>query len=106
MSRPAWDAWIEMCYCRYLPIFADGRVPHGTRGLKCWQLELLCQLSASRPAWDAWIEMSYSNALSTRSSPSRPAWDAWIEIAKILQIMNLLESRPAWDAWIEIRTNR
>ena len=57
MSRPAWDAWIEIPFsARELPSPA-GRVPHGTRGLKsradCWTFGA----PWSRPAWDAWIEI-------------------------------------------------
>ena len=57
MSRPAWDAWIE--------------IDLSVRPLR--------KVVSSRPAWDAWIEI-YSIASLVPSSMSRPAWDAWIEI--------------------------
>ena len=57
MSRPAWDAWIEM-----------GLTPY-----EWWE-------SGSRPAWDAWIEIKVLVKHGARHLASRPAWDAWIEI--------------------------
>ena len=34
LSRPAWDAWIEIRLCSYCHTPSHCRVPHGTRGLK------------------------------------------------------------------------
>ena len=59
MSRPAWDAWIEI---------ASSSKP-------------VTHFCGSRPAWDAWIEILMWMHLSVENT-SRPAWDAWIEIGK------------------------
>ena len=34
VSRPAWDAWIEIAKSFLEKTFMASRVPHGTRGLK------------------------------------------------------------------------
>ena len=58
VSRPAWDAWIEMESLSERSGHYIRRVPHGTRGLK-FSLRLDRQhLFKSRPAWDAWIEIN------------------------------------------------
>ena len=56
-SRPAWDAWIEMQVFGRYSCCRGSRVPHGTRGLKSdtnFHVFIFC---SSRPAWDAWIEI-------------------------------------------------
>ena len=70
LSRPAWDAWIE--------IISEIAV----------ELEI-----KSRPAWDAWIEISLVLIDCTSGSMSRPAWDAWIEIMKKDKTRSELASR-------------
>ena len=58
MSRPAWDAWIEIELMLTICRLHSSRVPHGTRGLKYFVFLLSYQNLRSRPAWDAWIEIS------------------------------------------------
>ena len=57
MSRPAWDAWIEIA-----------------------GVERAATAVVSRPAWDAWIEILVQYMFLPSILLSRPAWDAWIEI--------------------------
>ena len=35
------------------------RAPHGARGLKPWEVNLLVLRELSRPAWGAWIETPF-----------------------------------------------
>ena len=57
LSRPAWDAWIEISSnCSY-QWNCTSRVPHGTRGLKLAAFDATVDITWSRPAWDAWIEI-------------------------------------------------
>ena len=79
MSRPAWDAWIEIPFSNKNTELSPG----------------------SRPAWDAWIEI-LAFVFLLIPSKSRPAWDAWIEILSWQEHEIRALSRPAWDAWIEI----
>ena len=122
-SRPAWGAWIEIFPSTV--VYADGRAPHGARGLKFCLLPTPTILLWSRPAWGAWIEITGSRnaqAAGAGRAPhgarglkcqitwfqhfpppaSRPAWGAWIEIYNPWQRHLLAPSRPAWGAWIEI----
>ena len=65
LSRPAWDAWIEI-----------GHPPVRTISIR------------SRPAWDAWIEIAVPRKCSEHDALSRPAWDAWIEIIYTVNLVN------------------
>ena len=58
MSRPAWDAWIEIGIFALKAAIFECRVPHGTRGLKSRRRLCEVQRLVSRPAWDAWIEIN------------------------------------------------
>ena len=62
-------------------VFWDGqsRPPHGGRGLKYLQKQVIQIPVESPPAWGAWIEIGrWRRASGLVTSP--PAWGAWIEI--------------------------
>ena len=59
---------------------AQGRTPHGVRGLKSGSYTALYGPLVSHPTRGAWIEMRDHEAAPHRQPPSHPTRGAWIEI--------------------------
>ena len=83
MSLPSRGAWIEIQIRANVACQAEGRSPHGERGLKSYQVSRNLRRLESLPSRGAWIEMQMSGFEDARLLESLPSRGAWIEILRV-----------------------
>ena len=78
-SHPSRGAWIEITEFKFLVDIGGSRTPHGVRGLKFMQRDMIQQRLGSHPSRGAWIEIVHFSTWTSMLS-SHPSRGAWIEI--------------------------
>ena len=125
MSRPAWDAWIEIKWIGVAKYSDKSRVPHGTRGLKCDVEEAVREQECRVPHGTRGLKSCsiYPILVSCNSRVPHGTRGLKCDFLPSFALYHrrvphgtrglkcrpypyrhsaAAGSRPAWDAWIEI----